>query len=104
VRSVLGRSYQAAARDQEEISVSISKGDLVQLVWACCAKGRRHLGWTGVAGDIAEYNGSECWCGHKTYGMHAWINIGGDGVVPLSWLIKIEPPAVTTERREEITA
>jgi hypothetical protein len=77
--------------------MNLKSGDMVMLIWACCAKGRRHLGWVGTVESIAQYDGSSCFCGYKTYGTHAWIDIGGRGVVPVSWLIKIKPPTVATE-------
>ena len=79
---------------------------MVRLVWACCAGGRKHLGWVGTVSKLGTYQGSPCYCGYKTYGVHAWINIGTDGVVPVSWLIKIDPPEQpeTVEHQEEITA
>ena len=51
---------------------------------------------------IGTYHGSPCYCGYKTYGVHAWINIGTDGVVPVSWL-KLIPPLgeLEGERTEE---
>lgn len=85
---------------------AIKAGDMVQLVWACCAKGRRHIGWTGIAGAILDYHGSACFCDYRTYGKHAEVDIGGPGIVPLSWLIKIDPPAIPeqTEHTEELTS
>lgn len=69
--------------------------DIVMLVWACCTKGRSHLGWIGIVEDLQTYEGSPCWCGYKTYGMHAVVDIGGKGIVPITWLRKIDPPIET---------
>ena len=84
----------------------IKAGDMVRLVWACCAKGRRHLGWVGTVEAVETYPASTCFCGYTTIGVHAWIDIGGSGVVPLSWLIRIDPEPVLDDVRkdEEITA
>jgi hypothetical protein len=66
----------------------IEKGDMVQLVWACCAQGRRHIGWTGTVLDIRlaeypdEYSEFSC-CGLVTHGIHARILVERDGWVPL---------------------
>ena len=87
---------------------AIKPGDMVMLVWACCAKGRRFLGWTGIVEDMyhVAQGVSRCFCGHGTTGMHAWVDIDGRGIVPVSWLKKIEPPSTpeSAERTEEITA
>lgn len=84
----------------------IKVGDMVRLVWACCGKGRRHIGWVGTVEQISVCEPSLCFCGYKTYGLHACVDIGGKGFVPLSWLVKIDPPAETerVERGEEIPA
>jgi hypothetical protein len=83
----------------------LKSGDVVMLIWACCAKGRRHLGWVGTVDGI--YNVTEgsslCYCGDRTHGLHAWVDIGGKGIVPVSWLIKIEPsqcPVILDEESE----
>lgn len=90
------------------MSEPIKPGDMVMLVWACCAKGRRHLGWTGIVEDMYHIaqGVSRCYCGHGTSGLHAWVDIGGRGIVPVSWLKKIEPPEqpADVKRDEEITA
>ncbi len=79
---------------------------MVQLVFACCPKGRSHIGWTGIVEGVEWFAESACYCGHKTRGLHAWVVIGGRGVVPLAWLIKVAPPGVTEVQSatEELTA
>lgn len=82
-------------------------GDMVMLVWACCADGRAHLGWVGTIEGIKPQCVSWCHCGIETDCASALITIdGAGGAVPLSWLIKIEPPAKTEHEttQEEITA
>ena len=69
----------------------LKRGDIVMLVWACCANGRQHLGWIGEVEDFWNGNGSECFCGYKTNGLHAWINIQIRGVVPVSWISPASP-------------
>jgi hypothetical protein len=72
----------------------IKAGDVVMLVWACCRGGRRHLGWVGTVDATVQLDCSPCFCGYKTYGQHARVYIEGWGFLPLSWLIKVEPPAI----------
>lgn len=85
----------------------IQQGDMVQLIFACCYRGRRHIGWTGVVEGLIDdtalgEQGGLCYCGVTTHGMHACVDIEGKGWVPLSWLIKIEPPGEKIEvTREE---
>ena len=84
----------------------IKAGDMVRLVWACCAGGRKYLGWVGTVESVVQCDQSLCFCGYITHGIHAWIDIQGRGVVPLSWLMKIDPPAIdeSVERDAEVTA
>lgn len=79
-------------------------GDRVTLVWACCAQGRRYIGWTGQVEAIDHKIGYLCECGYKSLSTMAWITIsGGRGVVPVAWLSK-RGPAVTAEQTEETFA
>jgi hypothetical protein len=89
------------------VAEPIKAGDFVMLVWACCAKGREHIGWTGTVEstvDLPRVLG--CYCRHITHGPHAWITIGRRGVVPVSWLKKLDPTTESTEvdKREELVA
>ena len=93
----------------------IEKGDMVQLVWGCCAPIREAIGWKGQVfglrildtGHLATCDN----CYFDTFGVHAELDIFPDASglndwIPLSWLIKIEPPSMeeTETTDEEITA
>ena len=88
------------------MSGPIKQGDMVMLVWACCAAGRRYLGWIGSVEDVEDVEKSGCVCDFCTSGMHAWVGIWGRGVVPLSWLVKIDPPLTSKQQHliEELMA
>lgn len=87
---------------------AMKAGDMVQLIFACCMKGRTLIGWTGVVEEIIDpekdarfQSPSACYCGYVTHGLHAGIDIQGYGYVPTSWLIKIEPPRIDTSALTE---
>lgn len=84
----------------------VKPGDAVTLVWACCAKGRKHIGWVGPIEAAHEfepgYQGSPCFCGYKTYGTHALVDIGGKGWVPFSWLRPYLPPEEAADDTERL--
>ena len=84
----------------------IRAGQMVQLVWACCEKGRRHIGWTGTVESLDYYPESTCYCGYVTRGKHAWVDVDGRGVVPVSWLRPVDPPATdeSIETPQELIA
>lgn len=89
------------------MSEPIKPGDMVMLIWACCALGRSHIGWVGEVEGLVECKSVRCSCRHVTCGRHAWITIdGGRGVVPLSWLRKMPPQGERqdVQREEEIAA
>lgn len=85
----------------------IKAGDMVQLVWACCAISREYMGWTGEVKEVRNRVIRCDNCGHRSHGYHARLAINGpdpdlDAGVPPAWLIKIEPPAKEqTETTEE---
>lgn len=80
----------------------IRKGDMVRLVFACCALGRSHIGWTGVVERIANTKNCPCYCGYTTQGPHARVSLLSGGYVPLSWLIKIDPDALRDDVSETV--
>ena len=81
-------------------------GDMVMLVFACCPKGRKWIGWTGVVEGMYDvsFGVSRCFCGHETRGLHAWVDMDGKGIVPVSWLIKVDPPKEKVVREDELEA
>lgn len=64
-------------------------GDKVMLVWACCAFGRRHIGWIGLLEGVENWYSFCPACRHIHNGSHGVITIDVRGVVPLSWLRKM---------------
>ena len=87
------------------MSGPIKQGDMVMLVWACCASARSYIGWVGEIEAISS-SGSICGgCGHTSIAVHATITIDHTGTLPLSWFIKIEPPQTTEQQHsiEELT-
>ena len=77
---------------------------MAMLIWACCTEGRRHIGWTGTVGGLAVRQASACFCGYVTHGLHALIDVEGQGYVPVSWIKKVDPaaPSERVERHDEL--
>lgn len=81
--------------------MSLRAGDPVMLVWACCSRGRAHVGWTGPLEAIWDGEVSPCSCGHISRGKHGYVTICKRGVVPLSWLRKMPPPGAPAEGEQQ---
>lgn len=88
---------------------TIRVGDMARLVWACCAKGRLHIGDIVTVKSITEDAQSWCpMCNFRTTSAIVcgdWTSGHRDGFAPRAWVIKIQPPSQpeTTEREEELT-
>jgi len=85
---------------------SVKPGDMVMLVWACCPEGRKHLGWVGELEAITQSHTICGDCRHKANCLHGQITVQNRGVVPLSWLRKVEPPSEeqSIDECDEVTA
>jgi hypothetical protein len=81
----------------------IKPGDVVMLVWGCCARARRDIGWTGVVEGIRATESARCEkCGISSpRGPHVVWSRERDYVVPFSWLIKMPGESVNAEKRQE---
>lgn len=86
----------------------IKAGDMVQLVWGCCAAVRVKIGWTGIVMGIESADMLCPHCGYKVVGEIALLDFEhrSDCGVPPSWLIKVPPKAKgqTETTEEELTA
>lgn len=93
----------------------IKPGDLVMVVWACCAENRRRgIGQQFVVesviriseGDPSHAGCSKC--GARPSGQVAILDRSPrDGIylsVPLPWLRKMPGESTPTEKREEVEA
>lgn len=86
---------------------TISAGDVVRVVWGCCADLRREIGFVGTVVDLS-LEGHCAACGYEYGGMVASL-VASEGVrvnYPVPWLIKIDPPAKaeTVNQGEELHA
>ena len=86
----------------------IEKGDMVQLIFACCDDGIRNIGWTGMVLAIENCPADSVWmchtCGHSMSGIKG-ARVNGptrSSVLPLSWLIKVPPKTVEKVVEEEV--
>lgn len=82
----------------------IKPGDIVQLVWGCCAEMRQNIGRTGTVEHIYHGDDGVCGydCGYSTKGVP--IARFDGKACPASWLIKIDPPGVTKKQEDEAIA
>jgi hypothetical protein len=89
----------------------IQKGDLVRVVWACC----RHadvMNMVFTVGNVERWNeASVCLACHfvietdESYAEYEKCPATGrPHFIPVSWLKKIEPPAVKVTKEEKVTA
>lgn len=87
------------------MSSEIKAGDRVMLVFACCADGRRHIGWVGEVEAVANVpdKASRCVCDYSTGGPHAAVTIVGRGWIPFAWLRKLPPDAELIDEDEDQT-
>lgn len=88
------------------MSEPIKVGDPVMLVWACCASGRKFIGWTGKVEAITDARSICGVCRNVYQGRHGWITIEQHGCVPMPWLKKLDPDAEQEheQHREEVHA
>lgn len=78
----------------------IEPGDMVRLVWGCCAEGRRWIGFVSTVRDVLHDVPHYCeYCRYSSVGDLA--SMEDDLHIPLPWLIKIEPPAKQTDTTDE---
>ncbi len=80
----------------------ISKGDLVMAV-------RGHVCDIGKVFTVAEIDTFECgWhcdsCGYETFTPSTMALWSGNVGVDVLYLIRIDPPALSADRKEELTA
>jgi hypothetical protein len=79
---------------------------MVMLVWACCPEGRKFIGWVGELEAITQSHTMCPECRHKANCLHGRITVDHQGVVPLSWLRKVDPPSAeqSIEEYDEVAA
>jgi len=81
----------------------IVPGDLVRIVFACCATLRQQIGIVATVEAINPEATFYCpECGFASAAPDALLERGGmTAYCPTSWLIKINPPAQSTEMQRE---
>jgi hypothetical protein len=80
----------------------IKVGDLVRVVWGCCERHRQAIGWVGTVEAIEVPKNAMYRCGYVLTGICARVTLKKSGLIPISWLIRIDPPAETTEHEKEM--
>lgn len=83
-------------------------GDMVMVVWGCCAFQRQLIGTVSTIETLIYAGAAQCRaCGYRSAGVLAHLPIvplPGGGNYPFSWLVKTPPPQGRIEVPENAEA
>lgn len=86
------------------MSKGLKNGDMIRVVWGCCAAQRRAIGWVGTVTAVlpAPIAGQCDYCGYSTSNsaLIEFVTAARKGVRcgPAAWFVKIDPKEEERER------